>query len=177
MFLHLYSLWNRKIQPYTLWIQVLVFDRFEIIYLLTHHKTHQNCGQLLFGQDKPFIQRVRCENVQLNACFCFMSDVLIWHVASVLWCFCVRFHFIGLVLFCSSHVHVAAKSIICFAVFRDTPRKRGGATSGSSGPGRCAITASSFSAEPQPEEAVDGNFPVSRSEFAVLVSLTQRHFE
>ncbi|XP_045929354.1 protein NPAT isoform X2 [Micropterus dolomieu] len=41
----------------------------------------------------------------------------------------------------------------------DTPRKRGGATSGSSGPGRCAMTASSFSAEPQPEEAVDGNFP------------------
>ncbi|XP_076591866.1 protein NPAT [Chaetodon auriga] len=41
----------------------------------------------------------------------------------------------------------------------DTPRKRGGAVSGSSGPGRCATTASSLNAEPQPEEAVDENFP------------------
>ncbi|XP_070762283.1 protein NPAT [Enoplosus armatus] len=41
----------------------------------------------------------------------------------------------------------------------DTPRKRGGAPSGSSGPGRCALTTSSLNAEPQPEEAVDENFP------------------
>ncbi|XP_047449437.1 protein NPAT isoform X2 [Mugil cephalus] len=34
----------------------------------------------------------------------------------------------------------------------DTPRKRGGALSGSSGPGRSAMTVSSVSAEPQPEE-------------------------
>ncbi|XP_035536429.1 protein NPAT isoform X2 [Morone saxatilis] len=41
----------------------------------------------------------------------------------------------------------------------DTPRKRGGAVSGSSGLGRCATAASSLSAEPQPEESVDENFP------------------
>ncbi|XP_027136368.1 protein NPAT isoform X2 [Larimichthys crocea] len=41
----------------------------------------------------------------------------------------------------------------------DTPRKRGGAVSGSSGLARCATTASSLNAEPQPEEAVDENFP------------------
>ncbi|XP_051255151.1 protein NPAT isoform X2 [Dicentrarchus labrax] len=41
----------------------------------------------------------------------------------------------------------------------DTPRKRGGAVSGSSGIGRCATAASSLSAEPQPEESVDENFP------------------
>ncbi|XP_044057155.1 protein NPAT isoform X2 [Siniperca chuatsi] len=41
----------------------------------------------------------------------------------------------------------------------DTPRKRGGAPSGSSGPGRCAMMASGLNAEPQPEEAVDENFP------------------
>lgn len=41
----------------------------------------------------------------------------------------------------------------------DTPRKRGGAVSGSGGPGRCATTASSLNSEPQPEEAVDENFP------------------
>ncbi|KAM9359134.1 protein NPAT [Symphorus nematophorus] len=41
----------------------------------------------------------------------------------------------------------------------DTPRKRGGAVSGSSGPGRCATTATTLNAEPQPEEVVDENFP------------------
>ncbi|XP_042342710.1 protein NPAT [Plectropomus leopardus] len=41
----------------------------------------------------------------------------------------------------------------------DTPRKRGGAQSGSSAPGRCAMTVSTPNAEPQPEEAVDENFP------------------
>ncbi|XP_070685573.1 protein NPAT isoform X2 [Pempheris klunzingeri] len=41
----------------------------------------------------------------------------------------------------------------------DTPRKRSGAASGSTGPGRCATTASSLNAEPQPEEAGDENFP------------------
>ncbi|KAM6987459.1 protein NPAT [Tautogolabrus adspersus] len=41
----------------------------------------------------------------------------------------------------------------------DTPRKRSGAPSGSSGPSRCAMAASSHSAEPQPEEVVDENFP------------------
>ncbi|XP_072248834.1 protein NPAT [Leuresthes tenuis] len=41
----------------------------------------------------------------------------------------------------------------------ETPRKRSGALSGSSGPGRSAATVSSLDAEPQPEEAVDENFP------------------
>ncbi|XP_030601284.1 protein NPAT-like [Archocentrus centrarchus] len=41
----------------------------------------------------------------------------------------------------------------------DTPRKRSGALSGSSVPGRSATTANSISAEPQPEEVVDENFP------------------
>ncbi|KAG8002135.1 Protein NPAT, partial [Nibea albiflora] len=42
---------------------------------------------------------------------------------------------------------------------KDTPRKRGGAVSGSSGLARCAMTASTVNPEPQPEEAVDENFP------------------
>lgn len=51
----------------------------------------------------------------------------------------------------------------CFSVvFRDTPRKRSGAPSGSSAPSRSATAAGSSSAEPQPEEAVDENFPVSK---------------
>ncbi|XP_054471399.1 protein NPAT [Anoplopoma fimbria] len=41
----------------------------------------------------------------------------------------------------------------------DTPRKRGGAQSGCSTPGRSAMTVSTPNAEPQPEEAADGNFP------------------
>ncbi|XP_019950771.2 protein NPAT isoform X1 [Paralichthys olivaceus] len=41
----------------------------------------------------------------------------------------------------------------------DTPRKRGGAQSGASGPGRSATAVSSVSAEPEPEEVVDENFP------------------
>ncbi|KAL7400679.1 hypothetical protein ABVT39_016003 [Epinephelus coioides] len=41
----------------------------------------------------------------------------------------------------------------------DTPRKRGGAQSGSSTPGRSAMTVNTPSAEPQPEETVDENFP------------------
>ncbi|KAA8593904.1 hypothetical protein FQN60_004738 [Etheostoma spectabile] len=41
----------------------------------------------------------------------------------------------------------------------DTPRKRGGAQSGLSAPGRCAMTVSDPSAESQPEEAADENFP------------------
>ncbi|XP_034724066.1 protein NPAT isoform X2 [Etheostoma cragini] len=41
----------------------------------------------------------------------------------------------------------------------DTPRKRGGAQSGSSVLGRCAMTVSDPSAESQPEEAADENFP------------------
>ncbi|GAA6218255.1 protein NPAT [Lates japonicus] len=41
----------------------------------------------------------------------------------------------------------------------DTPRKRSGALSGSSGPGRSMTTVSTLSAEPQPEEVVDENFP------------------
>ncbi|XP_031608538.1 protein NPAT isoform X1 [Oreochromis aureus] len=41
----------------------------------------------------------------------------------------------------------------------DTPRKRSGALSGSSAPGRSATPAGSSSAEPQPEEVVDENFP------------------
>ncbi|XP_004561402.3 protein NPAT isoform X1 [Maylandia zebra] len=41
----------------------------------------------------------------------------------------------------------------------DTPRKRSGAPSGSSAPSRSATAAGSSSAEPQPEEAVDENFP------------------
>lgn len=44
--------------------------------------------------------------------------------------------------------------------FRDTPRKRGGAVSGSSSLARCATPAAGVSAEPQLEEAVDENFPV-----------------
>ncbi|XP_068441590.1 protein NPAT isoform X2 [Clinocottus analis] len=40
----------------------------------------------------------------------------------------------------------------------DTPRKRGGAQSGSSTPSRCAMTVSTPNAEPQPEDG-DGNFP------------------
>ncbi|XP_013124832.1 protein NPAT isoform X2 [Oreochromis niloticus] len=42
----------------------------------------------------------------------------------------------------------------------DTPRKRSGALSGSSAPGRSATPAGSSSAEPQPEEVVDENFPL-----------------
>ena len=53
--------------------------------------------------------------------------------------------------------------IIIFADFRDTPRKRSGASSGSGGPGRSATTVSSVIAEPEPEEVVDENFPVSKS--------------
>nr|XP_040032878.1 protein NPAT isoform X3 [Gasterosteus aculeatus aculeatus] len=41
----------------------------------------------------------------------------------------------------------------------DTPRKRGGAQSESSTTSRCALAVSTPNAEPQPEEAVDGNFP------------------
>ncbi|XP_039987129.1 protein NPAT [Xiphias gladius] len=41
----------------------------------------------------------------------------------------------------------------------DTPRKRSGALSGSSGPSRSAPTVSSLNPEPQPEEVVDENFP------------------
>ncbi|XP_041665085.1 protein NPAT [Cheilinus undulatus] len=41
----------------------------------------------------------------------------------------------------------------------DTPRKRSGAPSGSSGPARCAVASSSQSTESQPEEVVDENFP------------------
>ncbi|XP_068564559.1 protein NPAT isoform X3 [Cebidichthys violaceus] len=40
----------------------------------------------------------------------------------------------------------------------DTPRKRGGAQSGSTTPSRCAMTVSTPNAEPQPEDG-DGNFP------------------
>lgn len=40
----------------------------------------------------------------------------------------------------------------------DTPRKRGGAQSGSSTPSRCATTVGTPNAEPQPEDG-DGNFP------------------
>lgn len=52
---------------------------------------------------------------------------------------------------------------VIFSAFRDTPRKRSGALSGSSGSGRSAATVCSLNAEPQPEETVDENFPVSRS--------------
>ncbi|XP_060929066.1 protein NPAT [Limanda limanda] len=41
----------------------------------------------------------------------------------------------------------------------DTPRRRGGAQSGTSGPGRSATAVSSVSAEPQPEEVVNETFP------------------
>ncbi|KAM6933161.1 protein NPAT [Xenentodon cancila] len=41
----------------------------------------------------------------------------------------------------------------------DTPRKRSGALSGSSGPSKSTMTTSSVNAEPQPEEIVDENFP------------------
>ncbi|CAG6005651.1 unnamed protein product [Menidia menidia] len=41
----------------------------------------------------------------------------------------------------------------------ETPKKRSGASSGSSGPGKSAGTISNPSAEPQPEEAVEENFP------------------
>ncbi|XP_029372824.1 protein NPAT isoform X2 [Echeneis naucrates] len=41
----------------------------------------------------------------------------------------------------------------------DTPRKRSGALSGSSGPGRSAAAVSVVNAEPQAEEVVDENFP------------------
>uniref|UniRef100_A0AAQ6ICV3 Protein NPAT C-terminal domain-containing protein n=1 Tax=Anabas testudineus TaxID=64144 RepID=A0AAQ6ICV3_ANATE len=41
----------------------------------------------------------------------------------------------------------------------ETPRKRSGAQSGSSGSGRSATTVCSLNAEPQPEEVVDENFP------------------
>ncbi|XP_037326843.2 protein NPAT isoform X2 [Pungitius pungitius] len=42
----------------------------------------------------------------------------------------------------------------------DTPRKRGGAQSESTTTSRCAPAVSTPNAEPQPEEAVDGNFPL-----------------
>ncbi|RVE64558.1 hypothetical protein OJAV_G00127100 [Oryzias javanicus] len=45
----------------------------------------------------------------------------------------------------------------------DTPRKRGGAPGGSSGPNRSALPpVGSVSTEPQPEEVVDETFPVSQ---------------
>lgn len=55
--------------------------------------------------------------------------------------------------------------------FRDTPRKRGGALTGSSGPGRSAPPPSSLSGEPQPDEVVDENFPVSRPTGSMLINL------
>lgn len=58
---------------------------------------------------------------------------------------------------------LTANFIIISAAFRDTPRKRSGALSGSSGPSRSAPTVSSLNPEPQPEEVVDENFPVSKS--------------
>lgn len=64
---------------------------------------------------------------------------------------------------CWSTLCMLAAISIIFSAFRDTPRKRGGAMSGSSGSGRSATTVCSINAEPQPEEAVDENFPVSRS--------------
>ncbi|KAM8905496.1 protein NPAT isoform 2-T2 [Spinachia spinachia] len=42
----------------------------------------------------------------------------------------------------------------------DTPRKRGGAQMESSTTSRCALAVSTPNAEPQPDEAVDGNFPL-----------------
>ncbi|KAM7399539.1 hypothetical protein PAMP_018805 [Pampus punctatissimus] len=45
----------------------------------------------------------------------------------------------------------------------ETPRKRSGAPSGSSGPGRSSVTVSNVGGtEPQPEEVVDENFPVNQ---------------
>ncbi|XP_077422797.1 protein NPAT [Vanacampus margaritifer] len=41
----------------------------------------------------------------------------------------------------------------------DTPRKRSGALGGPSGPGKSSTPASNVTAEPQPEEVVDENFP------------------
>lgn len=61
----------------------------------------------------------------------------------------------------SWEVLVASSSIIFSAACRDTPRKRSGAPSGSSGPGRGPMTVSNLGAEPQPEEVVDENFPVN----------------
>lgn len=64
--------------------------------------------------------------------------------------------------------------IIFSAAFRDTPRKRAGAQSGSS------ASVSAPNVEPQPEEAVDENFPVSTSVRSVfthtmtLVHLVQK---
>lgn len=66
-------------------------------------------------------------------------------------------YFVMLVLSCPCHFSVD---------FRDTPRKRAGAVSGSSG----------FSAEPQLEEVVDENFPV-RSSARLMSKFTKtKHF-
>lgn len=51
---------------------------------------------------------------------------------------------------------------VLFAAFsRDTPRKRAGAASVPSATNRCSTAASGSSADPQLEEVVDENFPVS----------------
>lgn len=58
--------------------------------------------------------------------------------------------------------------MICSAAIRDTPRKRSSALSGSSGTGRSTMIVGNHSAEPQPEEVVDENFPVSKSQIKWL---------
>lgn len=56
---------------------------------------------------------------------------------------------------------LAFRLIISSSAFRDAPKKRNGAVSVPSGPGRSATNGCSLSSEAQPEEAVDENFPVS----------------
>lgn len=72
-----------------------------------------------------------------------------------------------LILSCPCHFTVA---------FRDTPRKRAGAVSGSSGASRFNTTASGFSAEPQLEEVVDENFPVRGSARLMIKFTKTKHF-
>lgn len=84
--------------------------------------------------------------------------------------FCIRRMLIYLyftILSCPCHFSVA---------YRDTPRKRAGAVSGSSGAGRLNTTTSGFSAEPQLEEVVDENFPVRGSARLMIKFTETKHF-
>lgn len=91
----------------------------------------------------------------------FYVWVLIDHPLLVLLLFDINF--IVLISLSPWFLQIAAYTWIFSVAFRDTPRKRSAALSGSSVPGRSVTTASSISAEPQPEEAVNENFPVSSS--------------
>lgn len=67
-------------------------------------------------------------------------------------------------------------SFFFLVAFRDTPRKRSAAVGGSVCPGRTGPTANSTNTEqPQPEEVVDGNFPVSSNLCRRAIVLRSSH--